>query len=380
MWHVNMNVLTKTKCAFPKPTRHPGGEIERHPTFQEFIRAYNALVASETEEKFHQNLRTFQQSGKHPKKAVDYVLDTWITPYKEKIVKCWVNKVPHFGNFTTSVAEGSHASLKTYTCSSTGDLATVFSNLQLYWKNQQASISILRAQGLNKVPTWASGALLSLVRDKVVPQCLQALLKEVAQVPEAKQGAYTTPPREPCRCTIQDAFGLPCKHTLFVHLRDTKPLELLQVDRHWHWNGPEAAGSTADEPVRLGPYDPVVVRGKGRPQGAVATQHKKGCGTTGTRRLPSAFELSATEDQVEAIPSTQYGVPSTQYDVPSTYIPGTIPPRQSHRYMDNLENEPALAVTEVAIPEQFEGLFDEECQKDAQEQQEIALLMKEFDD
>lgn len=38
-WHVNMNVLAKTKPFFPKPTRHPDGQILRDPTFQEFLKA-----------------------------------------------------------------------------------------------------------------------------------------------------------------------------------------------------------------------------------------------------------------------------------------------------------------------------------------------------
>jgi hypothetical protein len=38
-WHVNMNVLAKTKPFFPKPTRQPDGRILRHPTFQEFLKA-----------------------------------------------------------------------------------------------------------------------------------------------------------------------------------------------------------------------------------------------------------------------------------------------------------------------------------------------------
>ena len=36
-WHVNMNVLAKTKKWFPAPIRDTSGVYHRHPQFQEFI-------------------------------------------------------------------------------------------------------------------------------------------------------------------------------------------------------------------------------------------------------------------------------------------------------------------------------------------------------
>jgi hypothetical protein len=47
-WHVNMNVLAKTKRWFPAPVR-VNGTIQRHPQFQEFIQSWNTLLASRTE-------------------------------------------------------------------------------------------------------------------------------------------------------------------------------------------------------------------------------------------------------------------------------------------------------------------------------------------
>ena len=41
-WHVNMNVLAKTKRWFPAPIR-VNGIIQRHPQFQDFIRSWNTL-------------------------------------------------------------------------------------------------------------------------------------------------------------------------------------------------------------------------------------------------------------------------------------------------------------------------------------------------
>ena len=36
-WHIDMNILAKTKSYFPKATRQPNGTIERHPSFAAFL-------------------------------------------------------------------------------------------------------------------------------------------------------------------------------------------------------------------------------------------------------------------------------------------------------------------------------------------------------
>jgi len=33
---------------------------------------------------------------------VDYVKETWLTPYRQKFVRAWVDKVMHLGNQTTN--------------------------------------------------------------------------------------------------------------------------------------------------------------------------------------------------------------------------------------------------------------------------------------
>lgn len=40
---------------------------------------------------------------------VGYVRSTWLDPYKEKLVKAWVDHHAQFGNTATSRVEGIHA-------------------------------------------------------------------------------------------------------------------------------------------------------------------------------------------------------------------------------------------------------------------------------
>lgn len=80
-WHVNMNVLAKARRHFPAATKH-GSQYRRHPTFKAFLKEWNALLASVTEDDFNKNLAKFRTPGRHPDAAVDYAVATWIEPWK----------------------------------------------------------------------------------------------------------------------------------------------------------------------------------------------------------------------------------------------------------------------------------------------------------
>lgn len=45
---------------------------------------------------------------------VRYIKATWLIPFKEKIVKAWVDQSTHFSNTATLHVEGIHALLKSY--------------------------------------------------------------------------------------------------------------------------------------------------------------------------------------------------------------------------------------------------------------------------
>jgi transposase-like protein len=74
-WHVNMNVLAKTRQFFPAPTRVEG-RIIRHPRFQEFLSSWNSLLASSTEDLYRRQLVAMH--AKYPTNAMKYCTDTWL--------------------------------------------------------------------------------------------------------------------------------------------------------------------------------------------------------------------------------------------------------------------------------------------------------------
>ena len=169
-WHVNMNVLAKTKKHFP-PGIKQDQLIERHPDFEKFLQDWNNLIASPYIDSFDKNLHSFQDLHRHPTPAIRYALYTWITPWKEKIVAYWVDQAQHFCHRTTSTVESSHASIKASITSYAGELKNAFQKLSLYWYNQKATLDLVQAQGVLKrntiigipfLPTCSMTAILRL--------------------------------------------------------------------------------------------------------------------------------------------------------------------------------------------------------------------------
>ena len=128
-WHVSMNVLAKTRKFFPKATTSiDGGPPIRHPSFEAFLKEWDQLMKSKTEDDFIIRIRTFKTTSRIPPVAIEYAVNTWL-PWKEKLVSNWVDQLPCFGIKTTSRLEDLHAQMKRYIQISTSDLAGVFVRL-----------------------------------------------------------------------------------------------------------------------------------------------------------------------------------------------------------------------------------------------------------
>lgn len=123
-WHVNMNVLAKTKALFPGPMKHDG-KVMRHPNFQKFLSDWSTLLKSPIEKLYHQQPRTMH--FEYPIKAMAYVINTWLL-WKENLVACWINQYFHFGVLVTSPIEGCHITLKSYLKRGHADLRGVYLN------------------------------------------------------------------------------------------------------------------------------------------------------------------------------------------------------------------------------------------------------------
>ena len=205
-WHVNMNVLAKTKKYFPGPIKGDDGTWTRHPTFQAFLNCWNTLLASATEQAFDELLD--EMRIRFPLQAMSYCEGTWLL-WKEKLVMYWIDQSHHFGVTVTSPIEGCHATLKLYLQRGHADLRGVFHKLQLFWTAQHSSIFTTVAQQQLRPRHSTNIPLFAATFQSVHSYALQRIAKENSKLPS--QG----PPPNSCICTTQQALGLPCLHTIY---------------------------------------------------------------------------------------------------------------------------------------------------------------------
>jgi hypothetical protein len=281
-WHVNMNVLAKTKRFFPGPIKDSQGKTVRHPQFQEFLSSWNTLLASTTREVYNEQLVAMQ--AKYPAGATDYYTGTWLL-WKENLVAFWVNQRAHFGVTVTSPIEGCHATLKAYLQRGHGDLRGVFNKLKLFWAAQHATIQSTLAQQQLRPKHSTNIPLFAAVLKHVHGYALQKVLQEHAKLP-AKG-----PPSPECQCLIQQSIGLPCYHKIWQRKVESGVIQLEDIHPHWYFSRPEPSTYPwISHPLPV--LNPLPIQGRGRPRGALGGVAR--VAPTSTRREPSSFETPSS--------------------------------------------------------------------------------------
>ena len=217
LWHANKAVLTRCQPAFP--------EAEK---WKEFYGFWHSIINSPAEEDYAKRLADFQQLYVQTHlNEVGYIKTTWLIPFKEKLVKAWVDQSTHFGNTATSRVEGIHALLKSYLRRSTFDLFDAWKAIQLALQNQLSELQALQAKQQIRTPLELSGALYGAVRGWVSHEAMRKVEGQRRLL------AKIDPPLSPtCTGTFSRVHGLPCFHTLDAHRGEA--LLLSHFHPHWH--------------------------------------------------------------------------------------------------------------------------------------------------
>jgi hypothetical protein len=326
-WHVNMNVLAKTRQFFPAPTRVEG-RIIRHPRFQEFLSSWNSLLASSTEDLYRRQLVAMH--AKYPINAMKYCTDTWLI-WKENLVAYYINQYCHFGVTVTSPIEGCHATIKGYLQRGHGDLKGVFTKLRLFWDAQHIAIESTQAQQQIKPRHSTNIPLFAAVLGRVHSFALHKITQEVTRLP------LSGPPRSECSCTIRQSFGLPCHHEIWEIKAINRTIQLEDIHPHWYFTREDEATSLElSRPLPV--LNPLVIQGRGRPRGALGGVVRP----TNTRREPSSFENPpssappAFNHPQERLYIVNSGLTRLDNGYQDTYEPGTLAERAYMRPMASI--------------------------------------------
>ena len=72
---------------------------ERH---EHVMDLWNNIMYANRESEYLAHLKHFETVCANIPVFVKYVNETWLTPYKERFVAAWTNRVTHLGNTTTN--------------------------------------------------------------------------------------------------------------------------------------------------------------------------------------------------------------------------------------------------------------------------------------
>ncbi|KAK8938518.1 hypothetical protein KSP39_PZI011074 [Platanthera zijinensis] len=215
--HISRNILAHCKKFF----KH-GKECE------EFLQEWQTLVNSPTISAYniHLNVMLAKYSEKYPN-VVNYVMTTWIEPYREYFVSAWIDNLLHFGNSTTNRVESGHSHLKRFLEVSVCNLTSIWKTFDQMLNLQHTEIKHSFGQSSIQVNTGFRGPLYTDLIGFVSIAALDIIKKEEEMV---KSGHPTS---TECLHKVRYTMGLPCSHELVLYMNQSAAFPLWMVHKHW---------------------------------------------------------------------------------------------------------------------------------------------------
>jgi hypothetical protein len=230
IWHANKAVLRHCLPAFTASTSCTTSAASETGPWEEFYQSWHSIIGSPDEDTFDERVLDFERKYLPDYlEEVGYIKTYWLDPYKEKLVKAWVDQHTHFGNVATSRVEGIHALLKSYLKKSTLDLFEAWRAMKHALLNQLSELRSNQAKQQVRIPIELSGPLYSTVRGWVSHEALRKIEEQ------RKLLARKDPPPSPsCNGSFSQVQGLPCLHTLKTLEEQNRVLLLEHFHSHWH--------------------------------------------------------------------------------------------------------------------------------------------------
>lgn len=146
LWHINKCVKSEWKPIFQDSEK-----LEEEWTA--FYEKWRATVYAKFEVEYTSAWTYLSDTYKSTfSRKVHYLQTTWLTPHRQKFVKCYTNLVTYYGNDVTSRVEGGHTVLKSKIGISTGDLLTIVTNINSLFRNQYQQFVIALGEAKNNTP------------------------------------------------------------------------------------------------------------------------------------------------------------------------------------------------------------------------------------
>jgi hypothetical protein len=215
IWHINKNVTENTKKHFSTNDEH-----------QEFLKSWNQLIYSTTENDYNSRLLEFEKQ--FPLPSIRYVKETWLI-HKEKFIVAWTQQYLHLGNSATSRVEGSHAFLKKHIGSSTGDMLFVFERISQALQAQHTILAYDFAGDQIQRVMVPSKELYTNIMIRTSRYSIRRISEQVSKAKRATEIA----PLPPCTNTFTRTMGLPCAHRISSLLESNQAIPLTDIHQFW---------------------------------------------------------------------------------------------------------------------------------------------------
>ena len=136
----------------------------------------------------------------------DYLKKSWLDPYREKFVSCWINQTINFRQTTTNRVESMHATLKSHFPSHRNTLDKLVLYVDHVVDRQYAEIRSSFETSLRKVMTHhKKQPMLAYILRKVSIYAIELLSMELKRKEDGLR-AYGAS----CGCQLFTSCGLPC--------------------------------------------------------------------------------------------------------------------------------------------------------------------------
>ncbi|XP_012567773.3 uncharacterized protein [Cicer arietinum] len=191
-FHIEKNVGAKCKQYVKKDRQ------------EEVMDLWKKIVYSTSVEEYDHHLQQFELLCADIILFVDYVKDSWLTPYKERFVNVWTNRVMHLGNTTSNRVESAHWRLKNMLQTSFGDLCKSWDAVNMMLKNQICIIQSSFQKTIKDVEHGYNSQFFQNLHHCVSRKCMKLIDKQLERVKIV--GTNKTE----CGCSIRTTHGLPC--------------------------------------------------------------------------------------------------------------------------------------------------------------------------
>lgn len=191
-WHIEKNVETYVK-----------NKIQDGKEADKFIQSkWKPVIYSRSEESYDRRIKMLYHT--EYKNIVGYLKSTWLV-HDQKFVRCYTDRVLHFGTTTTSRVESAHAVLKEWLGSASCDLDSVWERVHSALGRQHVEIFKSLESSRSKHSHDSHRGLFSLLNGIVSHKAIKLMKEEFDRGVQLGSDLLSR-----CGCSIYTSCGLLC--------------------------------------------------------------------------------------------------------------------------------------------------------------------------